>query len=85
MDDAIALDQLEALAVLLGIEVRHERMPQDDVPSAGGLYRLKGRSVILIDPRATAKARIEVMIQALKGYDLKDVYIRPALRQRLEA
>jgi len=84
VDDHIALDQLEALAYGLGIEVRYERIPQDDVTIAGGRYRLKGKNVIVVDARAPAKDRVRTLVQALKAFDLSDVYIRPALRELLE-
>jgi hypothetical protein len=84
VDDHIALDQLEALAYSLGIEVRTERMPQDDVTISGGLYRLKGKNVIIVDARAPAKDRIRTLVQALKAFDLSDIYVRPALRELLE-
>lgn len=84
MDDHIALDQLEALACSLGIEVRHERIPQDDVAIAGGLCRLKGKNVIVLDARAAARDRVRTLVQALKPFDLGNVYIRPALRELLE-
>ncbi|MBP8697083.1 MAG: hypothetical protein KBH73_11550 [Syntrophobacterales bacterium] len=84
MDDHIALDQLEALAYSLGVEVRYEKIPQDDVTISGGLYRLRGKNVVVIDARATAKERIRTLVQALKPFDLSDVYIRPALREILE-
>ncbi len=84
MDDHIALDQLEALAYSLGVEVRYERIAQDDVTISGGLYRLKGKNVVVIDARTTTKDRIRILVQALKPFDLTDVYIRPALRELLE-
>ena len=84
MDDHIALDQLEALAYGLGIEVRYEKILQDDVTISGGLYRLKGKNVIVIDLRAKSKDRIRTLVQALKPFDLTDVYVRPALRELLE-
>jgi hypothetical protein len=84
VDEHIALDQLEALAYNLGIEIRYEKIPQDDVTIAGGRYRLKGKNVVVIDSRATTKDRIRILVQALKPFDLADVYIRPALRELLE-
>jgi hypothetical protein len=84
VDDHIALDQLEALAYGLGIEIRYEKIPQDDVTTTGGRYRLKGKNVVVIDSRATTKDRIRILVQALKPFDLADVYIRPALRELLE-
>ena len=84
MDDHIALDQLEALACSLGVEVRTEKIPQDDVAISGGLVRLKGKNVIVVDARAPAKDRVRTLVQALKAFDLTDVYVRPALRELLE-
>jgi hypothetical protein len=84
VDDHIALDQLESLAYGLGIEIRYEKIPQDDVMTAGGLYRLKGKHVVVIDSRTTTKERIRILVQALKPFDLTDVYVRPALRELLE-
>jgi len=84
VDDHIALDQLEAIAYGLGVEVRHERIPQDDVTISGGPDRLKGKNTIVIDSRATTRDRIRVLVQALRQFDLTDVYIRPALRELLE-
>lgn len=84
VDDHIALDQLEVLADGLGIEIRYEKIPQDDVTIAGGRYRLKGKNVVVIDSRATTKDRVRILVQALKPFDLADIYIRPALRELLE-
>jgi len=84
VDDHIALDQLEALAYSLGVDIRYEKLPQDDVTISGGLYRLKGKNVIVLDSRAKAKDRIRTLVQALKPFDLTDVYVRPALRELLE-
>jgi hypothetical protein len=84
VDDHIALDQLEVLADGLGIEIRYEKIPQDDVTIAGGRYRLKGKNVVVIDSRTTTKDRVRILVQALKPFDLADVYIRPALRELLE-
>ena len=84
MDDHIALDQLEALAWSLGVEVRYEKIPQDDVTVSGGLCRFKGKNVIVIDARASSKERVRILVQALRPFDLTDVYIRPALRALLE-
>jgi hypothetical protein len=84
VDDHIALDQLEAIAYGLGVEVRYEKIPQDDVTISGGLYRLKGKNVVVIDSRTAPKERIRILVQALKPFDLTDVFIRPALRELLE-
>ena len=84
MDDHAALDQLEALAFRLGIQLRYEKIKDEDVTSSGGLCRFRGKDVLVIHSRATTKEKIKVLVEALKKYDLDDVYIRPAVRELLE-
>jgi len=84
MDDHTALSQLEGLAYMLGIPVRYEKIPEEDVANAGGLCRLKGECVIIVNSRAAVKDKIQTLAKALKNFDLHDVYVRPAVRELLE-
>ncbi len=84
MDDHTALSQLEGLAYMLGIPVRYEKIAEEDVANAGGLCRLKGESVIIVNSRAPLKDKIQTLTKALKNFDLHDVYVRPAVRELLE-
>ncbi|MBN1275966.1 MAG: hypothetical protein JXA35_00640 [Deltaproteobacteria bacterium] len=76
---------LEALADNLGIEVRHENLDPDMSFSHGGLCLIKNRPVIIIDKAASEKVKIKTLIQALRRFDLGRIYIKPALRDILEA
>jgi hypothetical protein len=86
MDDSSTLMRLEELADKLGVPIRYEKIKIDEEESilSGGLCRVKGEVVIIIDSRATTKNKIQVLVKALKYFDLGDVYIRPALRELLE-
>ena len=84
MDDHTALSQLEGLAYMLDIAVRYEKMAEEDVSNAGGLCRLKGECVIIVNSRASVKDKIQTLAKALKNFDLNDVYVRPAIRELLE-
>ena len=84
MDDQAALSQLEGLAQALGVSVRYERITDDDPTNMGGLCRLKGECVIIVNSRATLADKIQTLAKALKNFDLHDVYIRPAIRELLE-
>ena len=84
MDDHAVLSQLEGLAEQLGIQIRYEKITEEELTSAGGLCRLKGESFIIVNYRATTKDKIQALVRALKNFDLDDVYIRPALRELLE-
>ncbi|MGO9139772.1 MAG: hypothetical protein ACLP9S_03640 [Syntrophales bacterium] len=84
MDDHTTLNQLEGLADMLGIPVRYEKIAEEDVANAGGLCRLKGECVIIVNSRASVKDKIQTLAKALKNFDLHDVYVRPAIRELLE-
>lgn len=84
MDDHTALSQLEGLAYVLGIPVRYEKIAEEDVVNAGGLCRLRGERVIIVNSRLSVKDKIHTIAKALKNFDLHDVYVRPAIRELLE-
>jgi hypothetical protein len=84
MDDYATLALLEELAYRLGVPIRYEKMIDEDTLSAGGLCRLKGQEIILVDTRAGAKDKIRTLVKALKHFDLDDVYVRPAIRELLD-
>ena len=60
MDDHATLMRLEELAYNLGIPVRYENIkPDDEEPAiSGGLCRLNGEPIIIINTGATTKEKI---------------------------
>jgi hypothetical protein len=84
VSDEFLLDQLEALANKLGIKVRYENVNLDESSSAGGLCRLKGEYVLIINALAPVKEKIEVMAEVLTRFPLGDIYIRPVIRRLLD-
>ncbi len=84
MDNHTVLSQLEGLADQLGIQIRYEKIVEEELTSAGGLCRLKGECFIIINSGATTKDKIQALVKALKNFDLNDVYMRPALRELIE-
>ncbi len=81
MDPEDVLRELEALAGRLGVLVRFE--PFDLDLGKGGLCRLRGRPLVVIDARLPLLDRIAVLSQALACFDLEAVYLPPLLRARL--
>jgi hypothetical protein len=84
MDDHTALSQLEGLAHMLGIQIRYEKIVEDELSSAGGLCRVKGEWVIIINSGAAINEKIQTLVKSLKNFDLNTIYVRPALRELLE-
>ncbi|MBW2622146.1 MAG: hypothetical protein JRD68_04520 [Deltaproteobacteria bacterium] len=84
MDDRTILDYLEELAYTLNIQVRYEALDQEDSSSSGGLCRLMGEDVLIVNSRAGIKEKLAVFAHAMKQFDLDVVYIKPALREFLD-
>lgn len=80
MDDAIILQELETLAYQLAIEVRY-----DALDGPGGLCRLKGRDHLILDRDLTVPERIAAIGRALAQVPLDDVFIRPRIREVIDA
>ena len=82
--DESILNQIEELAEKLGITVRRENLDAEGSSSSGGLCRTKDKYILIIDSRASLQEKIRVITEALKRFDLGDVYVRPGLRELLE-
>ena len=84
MDQNTLLGQLEELAHTLGIEIRYEPLKREGGFSPGGLCRIKGEYVLILNSAATTEDKIQTMAKALNRFDLSRVYLRPGLREFLD-
>jgi hypothetical protein len=84
VDDAAFLSQLESLAESLGIGIRYEPLEGEGSFFAGGLCRIRNRSVFIINAGSNTKVKVHVLARALRRFDLSRIYLRPALRELLE-
>ncbi len=82
---------LEAAAVRLDVRIRLERFKEEDdlPPSRGGLIRLGGERVILLDKSTPLEERVQVLAQglrrALRERGEEFGYLPPAVRLLLSA
>ncbi len=86
-EDAIfLLPRLEQLGAELGIAVRYEDLNPDPeaAVSTGGLCRVNGAHLVLVDANLGPAQRCKVLINAFKKLDLSTVYLPPLLRQLLD-
>ena len=79
MDQAIILQELEALATDLAIEIRY-----DELDGSGGLCRYKGKTCLIVNRDLSVPERIRLFSRELSQFPLGDVFIRPQVRQLLE-
>lgn len=75
---------LEAVAAKLGVAVRYEAIEAGargrPGRARGGLVRLRGKPIILIDEKLGPRERIGVLAQALASFDLDGIYLPPLVR-----
>jgi hypothetical protein len=83
MNEEVLLNQLEELAEKLGILVRDENINSEESSSTGGLCRIEGKYVLILNSKVTIKEKNQVMIKALRQFDLSDIYIKPVIRELL--
>jgi hypothetical protein len=84
MNEEILLNHLEELAEKLGILVRDENINIEESSSTGGLCRVEGKHILILNSKATVKEKNQVMINALQQFDVSEIYIKPVIRELLE-
>ena len=84
MTHAELLIQLEELAGRLNIEVQYESLKNEDPSTFGGFCRVRDQPMIIIHSKATVGRKIDIFTEALRRFDIDDLYMRPALREYLK-
>ena len=84
VNDDLLLSQLEEVADRLGITIRYETLTLAESSSPGGLCRIEGEHVLILDPQAPLGEKVQVLIKALKGFPIDDIYVKPAIRDLIE-
>ncbi len=80
MDENRLLQDLEAIAEKLSITIRYDDLTGGDFKVQGGLCKLKGMNVIIMDRRMSPRERIDLLVRALTQFDLSPIFIKPYIR-----
>ena len=83
MDDNKIMEQLEELANSLEIPVRYEQIKKESSFFPGGLCKVKGEDILIINSMATVEDKIQILVKAVTSFDISQVYMRPVLREFL--
>lgn len=81
MEDALILQELEALAAELEIEVRYEDLDG----AAGGLCKVRGRQSLILDRTLLPSERVSSLSRALARCPFEELFVRPHVRALLES
>jgi hypothetical protein len=77
-------ETLEQAATQLGVQVRYDTMT-GDAAGGGGLCKVKGTWVVIIDRKTPPAERAAMLIEALVGFDTDSVFLPPQLREAIAA
>jgi hypothetical protein len=83
LDERSLLGQLEDLARSLGIEVRYEMLKREGAVTQGGLCKVKGQWLFLVNSKAPNRDKIEALALAVNRFDLSQIFMKPGLRDFL--
>jgi hypothetical protein len=84
MEETRLLQELEEIAERLSIAVRYDDFIGMDFKVKGGLCKLRGRNLIIMDRRAPIGERIDLLVRVLRRFDLSSVSTRPYIRLIIE-
>jgi len=80
MDTKQVIDELEQAARQLGFEVRHEKGN-----FRGGRCQKGDTELIMLNKRHLPETQLAVLAEALRDVPVDTVYLKPAVREALEA
>jgi hypothetical protein len=85
-DDSTIVRQLEDLAETFRIQIRYEPIRMDDdLPTVpGSVCRFKGDNILIINSNATMRDKLKTLAEAIKNFDLDQVYILRSVKELLE-
>jgi hypothetical protein len=84
LDESTFLGELEAVAYNVGIEVRYENLKREGSITFGGLCRLKGNYLLIINSKGATRDKVEALAAALNRFDLSHLYLKPGVREFLD-
>ena len=84
MDSISQLEGLKKIATELSIDIIPGNLFDPEIMIKSGHCKVKGKDTIIIDNLLSSQEQSEVIIQALKKFNIESIYLPPWIRERLE-
>jgi len=84
MDSISQLESLKKIATELSIDIIPGNLFDPEIMIKSGHCKVKGKNTIIIDNLLSSQEQSEVIIQALKKFNIESIYLPPWIRERLE-
>ena len=85
MDPISQLESLKKIAADFSIEIITVSLFDPEIIVKSGHCKVKGKNTIIIDSLLSSQEQSEVIIQALKKFNVESIYLPPWIRERLES
>ena len=84
MDSISQLESLKKIATELSIDIVPGNLFDPEIMIKSGHCKVKGKDTIIIDNLLSSQEQSEVIIQALKKFNIESIYLPPWIRERIE-
>ena len=85
MDSISKLEDLKKIASELSIDIITSNLFDPEIIVKSGHCKVKGKNIIIIDSTLSSQEQSEVIIRALRKFDMESIYLPPWIRERLES
>ena len=85
MDSISQLESLKKIATELSIDIVPGNLFDPEIMIKSGHCKVKGKDTIIIDNLLSSQEQSEVIIRALRKFDMESIYLPPWIRERLES
>ena len=85
MDSISKIKDLKEIASKLSIDIITSNLFDPEIIVKSGHCKVKGKNIIIIDSMLSSQEQSEVIIRALRKFDMESIYLPPWIRERLES
>ncbi len=78
------IEDLKSVAEKLSIEIEITNLNDEEFQIQSGYCKLNGKNLILLDKNLSLEEQLEVILQALKKFDIENIYVASWIRELIE-
>ncbi|MEK9628673.1 MAG: hypothetical protein VW455_06590 [Nitrospinota bacterium] len=78
------LDDLKSVAEKLAIKIEIANLNDQEFQIQSGYCKINGEDVIFLDKNISLQEQSEVILHALKNFDLEDIYVAAWIREFID-
>tara|TARA_B100001123_G_scaffold384593_1_gene457472 strand:- start:244 stop:531 length:288 start_codon:yes stop_codon:yes gene_type:complete len=78
------IEDLKSVAEKLAIEIKITNLSDQEFHIKSGYCKLNEKNLIFIDKSLSLKEQTEVILHALKNFDINNIYVAPWIRELIE-